>query len=227
MGLAPSSTRSARSASRNAGRAKTRYHAKAVSTVKEHLEVLQYATVCQVGDLAVEPGEPLLMRIFDEPSGRTTGYAPARLVAGALFSNYLRVPRVAGRLDAEDSPFALGIAAVVRDQAMRMLEKKTKVEAPITTWLDASGEDWREEASKRGTAYWTKMRARLVEVAGEATFGSMQAFGSGRDTVLALDVESELRESYEPLLEAKKKHQKAERRALVESKRKPARGSRG
>jgi len=50
----------------------------------------------------------------------------------------------------------------------------------------------------------------------------MQLFGEGRDTVVTLDVAEELRESYRPLLEARKRqqkaHQKAEQVALIQTK---------
>lgn len=197
------------------GRVYLRYATKDTKSVADHLESFTRMRVRVVGELEAIAGDALIDEIKDRRNGRIVTYAHARLIAAKLKHDYVRIPRAVCKLAPGDVPIGMGIATVVRTKVLALLKKGTAIEAPIEAWLEACGLDATEGARKHGRSYWTSIAADLSRVADDGRLGRMKAAGSGRNAVLTLDLHSDLHDSYSPLLEASKGHERAKRAAMV------------
>jgi len=216
-------------ADRKGARTYMRYATKDTKSVSDDLRLFASVRVRSVGDLEALAGDPLLDEIRDRRNGRTVAYAHARLIVGKLREpvshggGYIRIPRAVCRLETDDVPFGMGIAAIARRGMLRVLKDGGSVEAPIAEWLEAASVDAAAQSRKLGRAFWPQIADKLARVAEDGKLGAMKVHGKERDMVLALDVEPTLLESYRPLLDASKAQESAKRAARVADKRKPRR----
>lgn len=197
-----------------------RYATKDSRAVGEDLELFSRIRARFAGDLEAVGGDPLIDELRDRRSGRTAFYAHSRLVVGQLHNNYFRIPRAVCRLPTNDIPLALGLAKIARGGMVKHLAAGTPIEAPIFEVLEAAGVNTKDHVRKHGLAFWPTAATDLARVAEEGKLGTVRVVGNGRDLVITLEPDTNLRASYAPLLDAANAQRRAKQAARVADHRK-------
>ena len=202
-----------------------RFATKDKAAVQDHLDLFARTRVRSVGDLEAAAGDPRLDEISDRRRGKVLTYAHSRLIVGYLRTHYIQIPRAVIRLAPPDVPIGMGLAMQVRKGITAHVKGGGPIEVPLGTWLEACGIDAEAGARKYGRAFWDEKIDDLVRVAEVAKIGAMQSNGKGREATLSLHVSAELKQSYQPLIEATKKKAREKARGanpiLFADRRKP------
>jgi hypothetical protein len=128
-----------------------------------------------IGPHRLEPQDPeRLVTFVRDGAGRRTVYRHAVLALTMMRRAFVQMPVAALRLGPDDTPLALGLAALWRARiGPHVLHGRGQYRVPVAGLADELGEDWRAGARHDGRAYWPRLVERLARVMRDGELGTL------------------------------------------------------
>lgn len=162
----------------------------------ENFEALQNIYLEGIGGL--KDSRPEALVAFYETDRRV--YRHAQLAMIAVEKHFIQVPREVLHLNSKDTPTALGVARLLRDQAREVLRGAGHYRATLQQLATMIGEVPRSKVSKFGAApYYRALAERLPRIVREGQLGELHLEGEGPNAVATLTPSSELATVYSSL----------------------------
>ena len=181
-----------------------------------------------IGNVSAATPEPLLQRYGDENTGRAV-YRQAPLAMIALQQFYVQVPREVLRLDALDTPLALGVARGLLQHARTILRGPGHWRCTLEHLARVAGDPIADARRNRGArAAYGSLAERLQRVVRDGALGEVHLEGEGPDALVTLTPSDALGTVYSSLAEPRPAEplEAAVAKALT-SKRRPGRPRKG
>ena len=154
-----------------------------------------------IGNVSAATPEPLLQRYGDENTGRAV-YRQAPLAMIALQQFYVQVPREVLRLDALDTPLALGVARGLLQHARTILRGPGHWRCTLEHLARVAGDPIADARRNRGArAAYGSLAERLQRVVRDGALGEVRVEGEGPDAVVTLTPSDALGTVYSSLAE--------------------------
>lgn len=136
----------------------------------------------------------------DESTGRAVNtYRHSAFLFAQSRTDFVQIPRAVMYLEAEEAALAAGIAALVRDKALKWLERGY-IEMSIRELATAIGEPVDERVRSRGLVWWSRFSEQFRNVVKNGMFGqSTLGKGDHGEQLTRLVPSEDLQTVYEPL----------------------------
>lgn len=165
-----------------------------------HLEALQNTFLEGIGEVRVGPRPQPLVSHYRDANDTRRIYQHAPLALIAISKRFVQVPRAVLRLDSKDTPLALGMTRVLRQQAREVLRGTGFYRAPLQQFARAAGEDVSQQTRDRGAAlYYRALTERMGRVVREGQLGVLHLEGEGPSAVATLTPSADLAMVYQSL----------------------------
>ena len=191
-------------------------------------ETLHLCLLEGIDNVSASAPEPLLTRYRDDNTGRAV-YRQAPLAMLALQRYFIQVPREVLRLDALDTPLALGVARGLLQHARRILRGPGHWRCTLEELARVAGDPIADARRNRGArAAYSSLAERLQRVVRDGALGDVHVEGEGADALVTLTPSDALGTVYSSLAErpAAEPLEAAVAKALT-GKRRPGRPRKG
>jgi hypothetical protein len=170
-----------------------------------HFQGLQEVFIRGIGQgpQRITPRDPeRVITFLEDGAGRRRIYRHATLAVILMRNAFLQIPTAALRLEPEDTPLVLGLAALWRDRMARhVLRGAGHYQTTLAALAEQCGEDWTAGARHDGRAYWPRLAARLVRVMEQGELGQLHLAGEGPDATATLTPSDALATVYSSLVQ--------------------------
>ena len=214
---------------RPAGRQKE-YDRPNTTAEKEFREAFATLHLCLlegIDNVSASAPEPLLTRYRDDNTGRAV-YRQAPLAMLASQRYFIQVPREVLRLDALDTPLALGVARGLRHYARTILRGPGHWRCTLEELARVAGDPIADARRNRGArAAYSSLAERLQRVVRDGALGDVHIEGEGPDALVTLTPSDALGTVYSSLAERSAEPIEAAVAKALTAKRRPGRPRKG
>lgn len=156
-----------------------------------------------IGNISAAAPEPLLQRYRDDNTGRAV-YRQAPLAMLALQRYFIQVPLEVLRLDALDTPLALGVARGLLQHARTILRGPGHWRCTLEELARVAGDPIADARRNRGArAAYSSLAERLQRVVRAGVLGEVTIEGEGPDALVTLTPSDALGTVYSSLVETR------------------------
>ncbi len=194
-------------------------YGKALQDFRAAVEHLHTIGLAAVGDVEARSAEPLIQEWREKSRPNRRLYLHARLALAALrqAGDFAQLPRNVLRLSARDTPIALGVATLWREEITRTALAPGAPgywRGSLRDFAQKTGVYNEREAQKKAGSYWRPLAADIIRIVAQGELGTAHVEGSGPRAIVTLEPSPVLARAYVPLLDAQREAAaRAERRA--------------